>query len=378
MGRGDAARDALEPPLLAPDDAPWARRIRITRGVTIEMALFVLITLSSPLTLPLAAVVDLALWLRRRKPWMSVRVVLLLWWLALGELHSLVGIARVWAISGGPLARDTPARRRRTFELQVRWATRHLAGLRRLCRVHVQVENDESLGTGPMIVFTRHASVIDNGLPALLISRAHGIDLRYVLKSQLQSLPTLDIGARWVPTCFVRRGSADPAREIERVASLARDLSGPRDGVLVFPEGTRYTPAKLARLKQRPDIGDAALAQLIGELRHVLPPRLGGPLALLDAAPQAAVVICAHTGLDRFHDLRAIWSGEVVGTIVRVRFWRHEANALPTGAEARAVWLYQRWRELDEWVAGNSCAEPASTASTTGCPEPATTATDNV
>jgi hypothetical protein len=52
-----------------------------------------------------------------------------------------------------------------------------------------------------------HASIVDNGLPARVVSQAHGIDLRYALKSELQSLPTLDLGARWVPTCFVNRGS---------------------------------------------------------------------------------------------------------------------------------------------------------------------------
>lgn len=363
MGTGDAARVALEPPLLAPDDPPWTRRARIMRGIAIELALFVLLTATAPLTLAIAAVVDLALWLRRRKPWMSVRVVALLWWLALGELRGLAGIARVWLISGGPFARDTPARRARTFGLQVGWATHHLAGIRRLCRLRVLIEDDDLVGTGPVIVFARHTSVIDNGLPALLISRAHGIDLRYVLKSGLQSLPTLDIGARWVPTCFVRRGSEDPAREIERVRTLARNLRGPRDGVLVFPEGTRFTPAKLERLKRRTDIADPALAELVADLRHVLPPHTGGPLALLDEAPHAAVVICAHVGLDRFHDLRAIWGGEVAGATVHVRFWRHEPDALPDAGGERANWLYERWREVDDWVASNTTPRSAMTRS---------------
>lgn len=362
-GVAEPPHHALEPPLLAPDGPRWARRVRILRGVAAEVALFVLMTAAAPLTLTLAALVDLALWLRGRKPWMSVRVVALLWWVCLVELRGLAGIVRVWLISGGPLARDTPQRRSRTFELQVRWATRHLAGIRALCAVRVQVEDDELVGSGPMIVFTRHASVIDNGLPALVISRAHGIDLRYVLKRELQALPTLDLGARWVPTCFVRRGTAEPEREVARVRTLARNLRGPRDGVLVFPEGTRFTPAKLERLKQRTDLGDPALAELVAGLRNLLPPRLGGPLALLDEAPHAAVVICAHVGLDRFHDLRAIWGGEVVGTTVHVRFWRHEPDAIPRDSEARAAWLYQRWRELDEWVERNRAPRTAMAVS---------------
>lgn len=344
---------ALQSPLLAPDGPASARRVRILRGVTKELTLFVLMTVAAPLILLLAGTVDLALWLRSRKPWMSVRLAALLWWFYLGELRGLAGIVGVWVISGGPLARDTPARRRRTYRLQVRWATGHLAGLCRLCRVRFQIEDDELVGTGPIIVFARHASIVDNGLPARVVSQAHGIDLRYALKSELQSLPTLDLGARWVPTCFVNRDGADPEREVNRVRTLARNLSGPRDGVLIYPEGTRYTPAKLAKLKQRTDLRDPSLTALIAELHHVLPPRLGGPLAVLDEAPHAAVVICGHVGLDRFHDLREIWSGELVGTTVRVRFWRYEPDEIPTGREARSAWLYDRWRELDDWVASH-------------------------
>ena len=64
---------------------------------------------------------------------------------------------------------------------------------------------------------------------------------------------------------------------------LAIDLD-PHEGVLIYPEGTRSTPAKLARAKEiirerQPDI-----APLADRLQHVLPPRLGGPLALLESS----------------------------------------------------------------------------------------------
>jgi hypothetical protein len=337
-------------PLLAPDGPPWRRRRRIARGIARELGGFVVLTIAAPVLVPAAGTVDLVLWLRRRKPWMAVRLYALIWWFLLGELRGLTGIARVWLVSGGPFGRDTEARRRRTYELQVRWATGHLHGLCRLCGVRFEVEGDELVGAGPMLVFTRHASVVDNGLPAAVVSRAHGIDLRYALKSELQSLPTLDVGARWVPTCFVNRGSEDPSREIARVRMLAAGLEGPRDGVLIFPEGTRYTAEKLARLKARSDLRDPELRERVARLRHVLPPRLGGPLALLEEAPHAAIVICGHVGLDGFRDLREIWCGELVGRTVHVRFWRYERQELPDDPDALTTWLYDRWEELDDWI----------------------------
>ena len=61
--------------LIPPDDPPALRRRRIWRGIARELLAFVLLTLFAPLLLLCAVPVDLALWLLRRKPWMSVRVL---------------------------------------------------------------------------------------------------------------------------------------------------------------------------------------------------------------------------------------------------------------------------------------------------------------
>ena len=74
-----------------------------------------------------------------------------------------------------------------------------------------EVEGLELAGPGPVIVLIRHASIIDNALPDAVIGHAHGLGLRFVLKRELEMIPTIDIGARWVPTIFVRRASSDPA-----------------------------------------------------------------------------------------------------------------------------------------------------------------------
>lgn len=335
-------------PLVAPDGSLLRRRLRIACGVLVETVLFSLLTVLSPVLVGLAAIVDCTLWLRRRKPWMTVRIIALLWWFLLGELRGLVGLLRVWLLAGGPWARDTETRRRRTYRLQVSWAAGHLAGIRRACRLDFDVAGDELVGRGPVIVLSRHTSIVDNALPAALVSRPHGLDLRYVLKDSLQNLPTLDIGARWVPTCFVTRASNDPARQIQQLRRLATRLDGERDGVLIFPEGTRFTKRKLAAAKAAARDAEHA-AQLIG-FRHLLPPQPGGPVALLEEAPHAAVVVCGHVGLDGVHSLREMWSGELMGRHVRVRFWRHERDELPSGRDALVAWLYERWQELDDWV----------------------------
>src|SRR4051812_43885793 len=110
------------------------RRLRIVRGIALETTLFLVLTALSPLLLALAAIVDGVLWLRRRKPWMSVRIVALVWWFLFGELRGLLGLLGLWVLSGGPWARDTATRRRHTYRLQVSWAAGHLAGICRVCR----------------------------------------------------------------------------------------------------------------------------------------------------------------------------------------------------------------------------------------------------
>jgi 1-acyl-sn-glycerol-3-phosphate acyltransferase len=68
-----------------------------------------------------------------------------------------------------------------------------------------EVEGLDLAGPGPVLILSHHASIIDNTLPDANVGRAHELGLRFVLKRELQMLPTIDIGGRWVPTVFVRR-----------------------------------------------------------------------------------------------------------------------------------------------------------------------------
>ena len=61
------------------------------------------------------------------------------------------------------------------------------------------------------------------------------------------------------------------------------------------------------------------IAPLAARLKNVLPPRLGGPVVLLEAAHDADVVIFGHFGLDGFEYISDIWSGGLVGTTVRLK-----------------------------------------------------------
>lgn len=345
-------REVTRSPLFADDGPRGARLQRRAKGIAIELVAFVALTLLFPLVLLSAAVVDLALWLVRRKPWMAVRLVAMAWWFLFGELRGIAGLAAIYAATGGPLGRRSLARRRLVYDLRIHWARSHLGGIRVLFGLTFEIEGIENAGPGPELILIRHASIIDNTLPDALVGHAHGLGLRFVLKRELRMIPTIDIGGRWVPTNFIRRGSDDPAAEIRSLRRLAHDL-GRGEGILIYPEGTRHTAEKLARAQELIAERQPDVAVMANRLHNVLPPRLGGPLALLDEARGADVVVCGHVGLDGFEYIRDIWSGGLVGNVVRVRFWRYRAESIPPGEEERVRWLYERWQVLDDWVGSN-------------------------
>lgn len=344
-------------PLLPDEGSRRARLLRRARGIALEALLFGLVTATAPVLALAAISLDATLWARRRKPWMAIRLLAMLWWFLLGELYGLAGLTAIGLAAAG---RDSATRRERVFRLKRRWLGSHLAGIRKLFRLKFEIEGLELAGPGPVVMMIRHASIIDNALPDAIVGRAHGMGFRFVIKRELQMLPTIDIGGRWVPTLFVRRASGDTEAELERLRKLTVELSG-NEGLLIYPEGTRSTPEKLARAKaiiaeRRPEI-----APLAAGLQNLLPPRLGGSLALLEGTPQADVAIFGHVGLDGFELISDIWSGGLVGTTVRMRFWRFPAASVPRERDALTAWLYERWQELDDWV-GEVLAGPPSPA----------------
>lgn len=329
---------------LLPDTSPRRERLaRRARGLAIETVAFVVVTLTFPLLLAAAAVVDAVRYLVTRKPFVGVRLVAMLWWFLAGELR---GVATLLVINIAAFGRDTRTRRFRVYRLRQRWIGGHLDGVRRLFGLTFEVEGLDDVAPGPVVILMRHASIVDNALPDALVGRRHDMGLRFVIKRELQMLPTIDIGGRWVPTNFVRRGSGDTARELEDLRKLAIDLDE-HEGILIYPEGTRATKAKIARAKEIIAERQPHLSPFADRLEHILPPRLGGPLELLEGTRGRDVVFCAHAGFDGFETIGDIWSGGLVGRTIHVKFTRYPAAEVPTDQVELTAWLYERWLEVD-------------------------------
>jgi len=303
--------------------------------ITVVVALFFVITALAPFLVLLGGAVDVIRLGTGGKPWVTLRSLGFLWVYLVGEIWALLALLATVAL---PRAAKVDV----TFRLQQLWAGWNLKALQTLFDLHLEVEGAEFARPGPVVVLSRHASMVDTLLPATIVSRQNGLRLRYVLKRELLADPALDIAGNRLPNVFVDRASGDSS-EREAIRRLASDL-GPRDGVLIYPEGTRFSEAKLERIQRKPDSGPS-----VAGLRKVLPPRPGGTLAILETT-DADVVVLAHHGLDGLATAREIWAGDLVGSRIHVRIWRIERARIPTSRSERVQWLYDLWGEIDDWV----------------------------
>jgi hypothetical protein len=135
-------------PLFPDPGARGARLQRRAKGIAIEAGGFVALTLLMPVALAVAVVVDVALWLVRRKPFMAVRLVLFAWWFLFGELRGIGGLALIYAATGGPFGRRSLRRRRLVYDLRIHWARSHLNGVRVLFGLTFETEGLEQAGPG--------------------------------------------------------------------------------------------------------------------------------------------------------------------------------------------------------------------------------------
>ena len=85
-------------------------------------------------------------------------------------------------------------------------------------------------------------------------------------------------------------------------------------------------------------------------LALVLPPRPGGTLGLLEAAPNADAIVCAHTGFEGAASLAQIWNGALVNRVIRVHFRRIPRGEIPTGRDAQIAWILEEWQRVDAWI----------------------------
>ncbi len=266
------------------------------------------------------------------------------------EVLGIIAAACIGALSLGGLLWGHTRYRRANAALQRWWTSALFRGGTSLFGMTTVVENAQVASRGPFLLFVRHSSTADTVLAAALVANPHRLLLRYVIKRELLWDPCLDIVGGRLPNAFIDRNADRKDSDVAAMMQLATKLDE-RSAVLIYPEGTRFSKAKQQRaIASLRDSGETALAEIATTFRNVLPPRRRGALALLEAAPDVDVVFLEHTGFEGATTLGSFLDGKLVGRTLRVRLRRFEARSIPT--EARDTWLFERWREMDDWIDG--------------------------
>lgn len=324
--------------------ARWRRRAvtipAVTLGAVVLLAL-------SPALLPLTLIVDLV----RRKRLATTRFLaffLVYLWTA---TIALAALFVSWVICGTWAGAKWDRIQRHSDAFQRLWARALYRGGEACLGVTTEVETVDFPETerGPFFVFARHTSVADTMLPLVVIRHDRDLPLRYVIKRELLVEPAIDVAGQRIPNAFVRRSGNDLSKEVEQVRKLARDLS-PGQGVLIYPEGTRFSPTKHAQRLADIRGKDAARYERVRKYRRMLPMRLGGPLAMLDERPDTDVLFVAHTGFEAVSSFERMINGALVGMKVKVQIRRVPASQIPKDPDARAAWLDNEWAKMDGWV----------------------------
>jgi 1-acyl-sn-glycerol-3-phosphate acyltransferase len=303
----------------------------------------------TPVLFPLALIVDAL----RSSKWAFTRMAAFLLLYFVCEVLGILASFLLWLVEGPYISRDVERYLRKNFALQCWWARTLAGGAFKLFSIQIDAEGLREFRGRPLLLFVRHASTADAVLPAMLIGVPQKIMLRYVMKRELLVDPCLDIVGNRLPNHFVRRGSGEGAKEIETIAQLMCDLT-PGQGVLMYPEGTRFTAAKRERILKRLEAsGDRDSLGRAIDMPHVMPPRLGGSLTLLEQNEGADAVFCAHTGLEATTSIGQLWRGGLVGSRVRVRFWVVPFEEIPRGRKALSDWLWAEWAKVNAFLEEN-------------------------
>lgn len=226
---------------------------------------------------------------------------------------------------------------------------------RRVLRLRIETEGpapDAHPGR-PILVCCRHAGPGDSFVLIHTLMAWYSREPRVVLKDTLAWDPAIDVILNRIPARFITPNPGDGERLEDQIATLATGLDE-NDAFVIFPEGGNFTPQRRQRAIDRlRRLGMERMAARAERMIHVLAPRPGGFLAALDAAPEADVVLVAHTGLDHLVSIGDVWRELPMDKRIVMRWWQVPRAEIPAGRDERIDWLFGWWERIDLWIEQN-------------------------
>ena len=330
----------------------WFRRIVLAPAV---IALTVLIVTTIPLWLVAAIVLSPAVPGRLR----PLRLMSLVLMHLVLESLMLVELFGLWIASGFGVFLRRPYFERIHYDIVQTYLRIFFREARRVVRLKIVTEGEppDAYPGEPLLVCCRHAGPGDSFTLMYALMHWYGREPRVVLKDTLAWDPAIDVLLNRLPNRFVS-GRPQRGQDLEtQVGELAANLDE-NDAFVIFPEGGNFTPARRQRqIDKLRRLGLERMARRAERMENVIAPRPGGLLAALDAAPDADVMLVAHTGLDHLTGVRDLWRELPMDKQIIMRWWRVPRAEIPEGREERIDWLFDWWERIDTWVDENRPAD---------------------
>jgi 1-acyl-sn-glycerol-3-phosphate acyltransferase len=327
----------------------WALRRLVIAPAMIALA--VTLWVSLPLWLIAAAALSPVLpgrWRALRLLWLFVVYVTC-------ESVVLVMLLGLWLASGCGRRLRTPYFEGVHYDLAEGLLWVLFGEARRVLKLRIETDGpspDAHPGV-PLIVACRHAGPGDSLILIHALMDWYAREPRVVLKDTLAWDPMIDVVLHRIPARFISTNPQAGQDFEAQIAELARGLDQ-NDAFIIFPEGGNFTPDRRRRgIERLRSLGLERMARRAERMTHVLAPRPGGFLAALDAAPDADVVLVAHTGLDHMLTVRDVWRELPMDKVITMRWWQVAREEIPAERADRIEWLFGWWERIDAWIAQN-------------------------
>ena len=315
------------------------------------MLITVLLWVSLPLWLILAAAASPVLPGR----WRALRLMWVVMLYLTCETLMLVVLLGLWFASGFGWRIRTPYFEGIHYDLVqgVMWVFFREARRVLALRIETSGPTPDAHPGKPILVACRHAGPGDSFTLIHALMHWYSREPRVVLKDTLAWDPMIDVVLRRIPARFITSNPAVGDDLESQIGALASDLDE-NDAFVIFPEGGNFTPERRQRgIDRLRRLGLEGMARRAEAMTNVLAPRPGGVIAALDAAPEADVVLVAHTGLDHLLTVADVWRELPMDKRIIMRWWQVPHDEIPTGREERIEWLFNWWERIDTWVAEN-------------------------
>lgn len=324
------------------------RRVVVAPAIVVGTLLLVVFV---PLWLLIAIVVSVRLPGR----WRAVRILYVALVYLAGESLMLLTMFGLWLASGFGRRIRTPYFQEIHYGLARAFLDLMFDLCMKVLKLEILTEGPSALDLHgrPLIVCSRHAGPGDSFILIHALLSWYDREPRIVLKHTLAWDPMFDLLLTRVPARFVNPNPKAGENLEEKIAELATGLDDD-DAFVIFPEGGNFTPGRrskaIERLRSR---GLEKMAERAEGMTNLLAPRPGGVTAALGAAPDADVVLVAHTGLDHMGTIAEVWRELPMDKRLTMKWWLVPRAEIPTGRDAQIDWLYAWWKRIDDWIDDN-------------------------